>query len=569
MTSYNDKPWLKWYDEHVTAELPLPKSTFLDFLEKGLYADQEKPAFHFLGSTCTYRQLNDLSDRFARFLVDGGCEKGDVVGIHLPNIPQYLVALVGATKAGCVVTGVSPLLTPNEIVHHLNDSKAKALITMDIFFQQSLVGVANQIPDLKQIVVTNVADFLPGFKQFLGKLLKKIPTGEIVPLSGKTVISYKQLISRYPADKPKVDISPDDTFLLAYTGGTTGLSKGTVWTHKNLAFVLSQMGQWLNQNVPDNKNGQEIMCAAFPLFHAAGIGFGALFLSLGNAQILIPDPRNTDLICKDMKKYRPTLIGNVPTLYQMLMENPAFSTIDFSSVKICLSAAAPFDVDSIKRLESFVGKGKVVELYGMTEGFISMNPAYGKNKIGSVGIPVQNTKIKIVDVIDGKTEIPIGEPGELIVCGPQMIGEYYNSPEATKKTIKEVNGNKYLFTGDVARMDEDGFIYIVDRTKDMLLVGGYNVYSKQVEDILYEIPEIEICAIIGEPNPDRPGSDIVKAVIQLRESDKGKDKNTLRDKITAHCKEKMSPYKVPKIIKFMDEIPLTSVGKVDKKVLRN
>ncbi len=574
MISYSNKPWLKWYDEHVTPEIPLPEFTMLDFLEKGFYADLEKEAFYFLGSSCTYAKLNNLSDRFTRFLVAKGCVKGDVVGIHLPNIPQYLFALAGAVKAGCVVSGVSPLLSPKELVHQLNDSKVKVLVTMDVLFEKNLAAVADQILDLEHVVVTNVADFLPTLKQIVGKLLKKIPTGKIGRLNNKRVISFKRLISSFPADKPKVALFPDDTCLLQYTGGTTGPPKGTVYTHKGVSVAVSQFIQWLYQDLDikasilDAKRGQDTICSGFPFFHIAGIALGLFSLFLGNTQILVPDPRNTDQICNDMKKYAPTQLGNVPTLYQLMMDNPIFATIDFSSVKFCLSGAAPFDVDSMKRLESYVGKGKVVEVYGMTESPVSMSPVCGKNKIGSVGIPVQSTKIKIVDVEDGTTEMPIGEPGELIVSGPQMMKEYQGNPKATKNAIREIDGDMYLYTGDVARMDEDGFLYLVDRTKDMLLVGGFNVYSKQVEETLYDIPEIELCAIIGVPNPDRPGSEIVKAVIQLKESAKGGNENPLKDKILTYCRANLAPYKVPKIIQMIDEIPLTAIGKVDKKVLR-
>ncbi|MFH2128989.1 MAG: AMP-binding protein [bacterium] len=576
MTSYGEKPWLNWYDAHVTEEIPIPGTTYLEFLKKGLQADPDRTAFYFLGSACSFGQLDMLSDRFARFLTDKGCSKGDVVGISLPNIPQYLIALVGSMKVGCVMSGVSPLLTPREIIHQLNDSKARVFLTLDALFQAHLVGIADQIPALKQVIVTNVADFLPVIKQFLGKLLKKIPSGKIVPLEGKEVISYKELMATFPADCPGVALSSEDTCLLQYTGGTTGPSKGTVLTHRNLLFNQVQITQWIDRDLDpkadilDTRRGQDIMCSGFPLFHMAGLGLGLLSMSLGNTQILVPDPRNTDRICADMEKYRPTQLVNVPTLYQMRMDNPSFATIDFSAIKYCLSGAAPFDVDSMRRLESFVGEGKVVELYGMTETspVITMNPVYGKNKIGSVGLPVQSTKVKIVSVEDGITEVPVGEPGELIVSGPQVMKEYHANPEATRNTKKEIDGDVYLYTGDVAKMDEDGFIYIVDRTKDMLLVGGFNVYSKQVEETLYEIPEIDLCAVIGEPNPERPGSEIVKAVIQLTAAAKGEDENTLKERITAYCRENMSPYKVPKVIAFVDQIPLTAVGKVDKKMLR-
>ncbi|MBU2512913.1 AMP-binding protein [bacterium] len=576
MTAYNDRPWLKCYDDHIPEELPIPDITFLDLIETGLNANPEHTAFHFLGNSCTYRQLNNLSNRFASFLIDKGCVKGDVVGISLPNTPQYLVAIVGTMKAGCVVSGVSPLLTPREMVHQLNDSRAKVLITLDAILQHKLADVADQIPDLKQVIATNIVDFLPGFKQFLAKRLKKVPTGKIVPLKGKEVISYKQLISTFPADKPEVELIPDDTCLLQYTGGTTGPSKGTVLTHRNQVFNSSTFIRWIDKDIDPNldnlgsKRGRDISCSGFPFFHVAGLFIGLTTLAMGNTQILVPDPRNTDQICKDIKKYGVTQMGNVPTLFQLLNENPLFAEIDFTSLMFCGSGAAPMDDNTLIQLESFIGKGKVVELYGMTETspLVTMNPQYGMKKLGSVGVPLPNTKIKIMDLVDGNREMPIGEPGELIVCGPQVMKEYYGNPEASQKAFKEINGDRYLYTGDVAKMDEDGFVFIVDRTKDMLLVGGFNVYSKQVEESLYELPEIEICAIVGESNPDRPGSEIVKAVIQLKKAVKDTEEKALKDKITAHCRENLSAYKVPKIIEFMAEIPLTAIGKVDKKALR-
>jgi len=577
MSIYSERPWLKSYDSHVTAEIPVPEFSYLDFLMKGLTAAPDNIAFYFLGKPCSFRELNHLSDRFAAFLARKGCRKGDVVGIHLPNIPQYLIALVGTMKAGCVKSGVSPLLTPREIVHQLNDSGAKILVTLDALFQAHLVGIADQVPGLQQVIVTNVADFLPAFKAFLGKLLKKVPSGRIVPLKGKEITTYKELIASSPADRPQVTLTPDDTCLLQYTGGTTGPSKGTVLTHRNMTANQAQLVQWLNDDLdPDGdilmdcRRGKDVVCSGFPFFHMAGLGLGLLFISLGNTQILVPDPRNTDRICEDIKRYRPNILVNVPTLYQLLMDNPAFATLDFSNIKYCVSGAAPFDADSMKKLESFIGAGKALELYGMTETspLITCNPTFGKKKIGSVGLPAQSTKVKIVNVEDGVTEVPLGEPGELIASGPQIMKEYHGNPEATAKAKKEIDGDEYLYTGDVAMMDGDGYIYIVDRTKDMLLVGGYNVYSKQVEETLYEIPEIELCAIIGMPNPERPGSEIVKAVIQLTAAARTEDEETLRTRIQEYCRKNLAPYKVPKMIVFVPEIPLTAVGKVDKKVLR-
>lgn len=565
MSVYESKPWLKWYDEGVKPEIAIPDKTYLDFLEEGLSDNPDRPAFHFLGTTSTFKDLDNLSSRFAAYLSKNGFGTDAVVGINLPNIPQFLIAMAGAIRAGCVVSGVSPLLTPKELNHQLNDSKAKVLVTLDAFFEEKLLKIKENVPELKNIIVTNLGDFLPLPKRFLGKLLKKIPTGKIEEIPGKDVISFSRILKESPAQKPDVRLTPDNTCLIQYTGGTTGPSKGVVLTHRNIVANTIHANTWL-----DVKLGEDISCSAFPFFHLAGMGLGLQMMALANTQILIPDPRNTDLICRDIVKYNPTFMYNVPTLYQMLLDNPVFQSIDFSGCRNCISGAAPFSVDSINAFEAVVGKNKVVEAYGMTESSpgISMNPYKGKKKVGSVGIPFPNTRVKLVDVKDGTTEVPVGEPGELIANGPQVMKCYFNKPEETANTLRKINGETWLYTGDVARMDEDGFFYIVDRTKDMLLVGGYNVYSKQIEETLYELPMIEFCAIIGVPNKDRPGSELVKAVIQLKSNEKSRDKTALEKEVIAHCRENLAPYKVPRIIEFVDAIPLTAVGKVDKKALR-
>lgn len=565
MTSYESKPWLQWYDEGVEPEIEIPDKTYLDFLEEGLSENPERPAFHFLGSTSTFKDLDNFSIRFAAYLAKNGFGTDDVVGINLPNTPQFLIAMAGAIRAGCVVSGVSPLLTPKELTHQLNDSKAKVLVTLDAFFEKNLLKIKENVPDLKNILVTNLGDFLPLPKRFLGKLLKKIPTGKIEAISGKDVISFSRILKEYPAQKPDVRLTPDNTCLIQYTGGTTGLSKGVILTHRNIVANTIHANKWFDVKLRD-----DISCSGFPFFHLAGMGLGLQMMALSNAQILVPDPRNTDLICKDIVKYNPTFMYNVPTLYQMLLDNPVFQSIDFFNCKNCISGAAPFSVESINAFEAVVGKNKVVEGYGMTESSpgITMNPFKGKKKVGSVGIPFPNTRVKLMDVNDGTKEVPIGEPGELIANGPQVMKGYFNKPEETKNALRKINGEIWLYTGDVARMDEDGFFYIVDRTKDMLIVGGYNVYSKEIEEILYELPMIEFCAIIGVPNKERPGSELVKAVIQLKSNEKSTDKTALEKEVIAHCRENMAPYKVPRIIAFVDAIPLTAVGKVDKKALR-
>lgn len=565
MTIYDEKPWLKFYDDNVDPEIVIPNVSYADLFVETAKNHPDEPAAHFMGVTINYGELDDMTARFAAFLKKSGCAPGDTVGVNLPNIPQYLIALLGALRRGCAVTGISPLLTPKEMAYQINDSGAKCLVTLDAIFEHRVREIQNEIPHLKTVAAANIGDFLPVVKRFLGKLLKKIPSGKIGPLPGIDVVSFREMLASSPPDVTPVSINPEDTCLIQYTGGTTGLPKGTILTHRNIVVNLNQISRWMEM-----EEGKEVMCSAFPLFHMAGLIVCMTSVVKNIPQCLIPDPRNTKHICGEIEKYRPSLLTNVPSLYQMLMEEPKFKTLDFSNCNVCISGAAPFAVESIEAFESIVGKGKVLEVYGMTETspILTMNPAKGQKKIGSVGIPIQSTRIKLVDIETGEQEVPMGEEGELIANGPQVMKGYLNKPEETAHALREFQGEKWLYTGDVARMDADGYFSIADRVKDMLIVGGYKVFSREVEEKLYELPEVEFCAIVGIPNKDRPGNDIVKLVVQRSAQAEDKDPEALKNEIIEYCKKNMAPYKVPKIIDFTDEIPLTAVGKVDKKQLR-
>jgi long-chain acyl-CoA synthetase len=285
--------------------------------------------------------------------------------------------------------------------------------------------------------------------------------------------------------------------------------------------------------------------------------------------VLIPDPRDTKHIIKEMARYRPTSLINVPSLYMMLMEEPGFRKLDFSNLKFCVSGAAPFPADGIEELERVIGANKLIEVYGMTETspIITMNPRRGKKKAGTVGLPVQSTRVKLVDLETGTREVPLGEEGEIIAQGPQVMKGYLNRPDETACALRELQGERWLYTGDVARMDEQGYVTIVDRTKDMLNVGGFKVFSREVEEKLHDHLTIELCAIVGVPNPRRPGSELVKLVVQLGQAYKDSSKEDIKEDILSFAREHLSPYKIPKVIEFMDRLPLTPVGKVDKNSL--
>ena len=565
---YADRFWKKNWDEGLEDVAPHEfETTYVKLVEQAFQEVPDKTAMGYLGIDITFGELDKYANQFANMLIKNGFEKGDVVGINLPNIPQYVITVIGTLRAGCIVSGVSPLLTAEQIKYQLNDlgstGKKVALVTLDAIFAGHVVKIAEGIPQLKLVVATSVASFLPKIKQFLGKLLKKIPTGKISPLPGVTVLDYhKNVFSEYADSLVDVGLTPDDIGWIQYTGGTTGDPKGAMLSHRNGSHNILSITRWLAW-----ERGKGVLLSGFPFFHIAGLTVceGALFM--GWTQVLIPNPRDTDHICAEMEKYKPTNMANVPSLYQMLLENPKFKAMDHSNLGTVISAAAPFPQESQVELEDIIGKGKLLELYGMTETspVSTMNPSKGKKKLGTVGMPFLNTDIKLVDPGTG-AEVPLGEAGEICVKGPLVMEGYFNKPEATKEAVDE---NGYMHTGDVAIMDEDGFLKIVDRTKDMIIVGGFKVFSSKVEDVISKHPAVGVMALIGEPNPNRPGSELVKAYIQKNPdfAFDGSDEDLKAD-IIKFAKEHCSPYEVPKQIDLIDEIPLTAVGKIDKKVLR-
>jgi len=567
MPSYKEKFWKKNWDSRLEDLEPSAwETTFRDALRNTFDKNPEKIALAYLGVELTFRDLDLYSNQFANMLMENGFKKGDVVGINLPNIPEYVIAVVGAHKAGCVVSGVSPLHSAMQIQYQLNDlgsgGRKVALLTLDAIFENHIVKIADKSPPVKLIITTNLGDFLPGIKRFLGKLIGKIPKGKVQPLPGKTVIDFhKDVLKNYSKDLPKVPLTPDDLAYIQYTGGTTGPPKGAMLTHRNAVADLVIVQSWLGW-----ERGKHIALSGFPLFHIAGLFFCENCLYLGWGQVLIPNPRDTDHICDEIEKYKPKAYVNVPSLFQMLMSNPKFKELDHSECEFCISAAAPFPKESQEILESIVGQGKLLEVYGMTEcsPLTVMNPSEGEKKLGHIGLPILNTDLKVVDPSSGK-EVPIGEAGEIWVRGPMVMKGYLNKPEETKNAI---DNDGFMHTGDVVIMDEEGYLRIVDRTKDMINVSGFKVFSSKVEDVISKHPAINMIALIGVPNPQRPGSELVKAYVQLESDYDYKSKEAQKKDIIGFAKENCAPYEVPKKIEFVDELPLTTVGKIDKKVLR-
>ncbi|MFX1320845.1 MAG: AMP-binding protein [Promethearchaeota archaeon] len=565
---YEDRFWRKNWDEGLTDLDPsLFEISFTEAVKDTIETFPEKMALTYQGLEITYGKLDKYSNQFANMLIKQGFKRGDVVGINLPNIPEYVIAFLGTLKAGCIVSGVSPLMSDVQMHYQLNDlgtvDKKVALVTLDAIFQHRLMNVESKLPQLKLVIWTSVIGMFPKEQQEKIRAVREIPSGEVTQLENKTVLNFHDdVLAQYPTDPPNVIVTPDDIALIQYTGGTTGPPKGAMLTHRNCVSDILIVQKWLSWD-----RGAKIALSGFPFFHIAGTFFCENCIYLGWGQVLIPDPRDTLTICNEIKKYKPTALVNVPSLYQILINTRKFKRLDHSSLEVCMSAASPFPVESQKQLESIVGEGKLLEVYGMTETspLTTMNPFLKERKLGSIGLPLLNTELKLVDP-DTNEVVPLGEPGEICTKGPMVMKGYYNKPEETKKAIDQ---DGYMHSGDVAIMDERGYLRIVDRTKDMIIVGGYKLFSTKVEDILSKHPAVGMIALIGLPNPDRPGSEIVKAYIQISpEYEFDGNVDALKEDIIKFAKENCSPYEVPKVIEFSKELPLTVVGKIDKKLLR-
>ncbi|MBI5844725.1 MAG: AMP-binding protein [Deltaproteobacteria bacterium] len=583
-----ERIWRKSYDPGLTDLDPSEwENDYVSITNPTFQRFGKKAALCYMDVEITFEELDRYANRFANMLIASGLKKGDVVGINLPNIPEYVISWLGILRAGCAVSGVSPLLSPEEMVHQLSDCKAKGLVTLDAIFAGRLVKIADRLPDLKVVAAARITGFLPAAKKAVIKVLpylqkaaalpiapKKIkdalgkiqlpPTGKVTPLPGKTVYLMDEVIkgNKFLDALPKVDITPDDIAYVQYTGGTTGLPKGAQLSHRNSVADLLIVQRWLAW-----EGGAGLALSGFPFFHIAGLFFNINCIYLGWTQVLIPNPRDTDGICKQYDKYKPTALVNVPSLFQLLIANPKFKAIDHSGLETCISAASPFPEESQKELEAIVGKGKLLEVYGMTETspLTVMNPRYGQKKLGSIGLPILNTDMKLLDPETGE-EVGVNTPGEICVKGPQIMVGYFDKPDETAKTVDK---DGYMHTGDVAVMDDDGFLRIVDRTKDMLIVGGFKVFSRKVEEVLCQHPAVDMIAITGEPNPERPGSELVKAFVTISPSyDYDGDQKALEASIIDLAKEKLAPYEIPKKVEVRTELPLTAVGKIDKKQLR-
>jgi long-chain acyl-CoA synthetase len=542
-------PWLPVYAELGLdwSEAPaIPDLTVSGYVRAHAQRFPEREALIFLGKAISYAELDRLADRLARLLVELGCRRGDVLGLHMPNTPPYVVAFVAAARLGLVTTSLSPLSTPPELRHQARDAGVKLIITLAPLFESTLASTLAEIPSLTHVLVAGEA-----------------PTFEPSRRDQVEILGLGSAMARHD-DAPMPEAGDIDQVLyFQYTGGTTGSPKGAQLTSRNLFVNNAQTDVFYGLGV-----GQEVVLSAFPLFHIGGAAVLFNGLRIAATFILIPDPRNLELICTEMERRAVTVLAAVPVLYQMLTAHPRFRALDFSALRIAVSGAAPFAAPDIERLAALIGPGKFFEVYGMTETspVQTINPGR-RLKPGFVGIPLPGTEVRIVDASDGTRSMPPGEPGEIIASGPQVMSGYLHMPEATEQALRTIDGQRFMFTGDIGFMDEEGYVKICDRSKDMIIVGGYKVFSVEVENKLLELPEIAGCAVVGRPDPARTGSEIVVLHVKRSPTCEHGDE-ALRERIVEFCRANLSAYKVPREIVFHEALPLTSVGKIDKRALR-
>jgi long-chain acyl-CoA synthetase len=518
-------------------------------LENSAEKYPDKTALNFIGKKISYKQLDELSDRIAAFLFDQGVGKGTKVMVDLPNTPHYVAAYYGILKTGATVVQCNPLYTEREIRYIAENSEAK----MGFFLETIYPRIKGLIDEgkLEKVVICKIEEFLPFPLNFLYPLKKEKVNVE----KRKEVLSWKDVM-KYPPTKERGEVNPkEDVATFLYTGGTTGVPKAVMSTHYNLVANVYQTLEW----VPD-ASSEDVFIGALPYFHSFGMTTSLNApLAMGCTIILIPDPRDIKRILESIDKYKVSIFCGVPTMYNAIINHPDVKKYDLKSVKACISGAAPLPLEVKREFERITG-GKLVEGYGLSETspVTHANPVYGINKEGSIGVPVSDTLAVVVD--DEGRILPVGEVGELAIKGPQVMKGYWKMEEETKKVL--ING--WLLTGDMAKMDEDGYFYIVDRKKDMIIAGGYNIYPREVEEVLYEHPAVVEAAVVGVPDPYR--GETVKAFIALKPEYKGK---VNEEEIIQFCKERLAAYKVPRLVEFRDELPKSAVGKILRRVLRD
>jgi len=543
--------WHRSYAPGVPAEIDIQKITVAEALIRTARRFPYHTGFIYMGRRITYRELDALVNRFANALSALGVREGDSVAMLLPNLPQLIIANHAAQRLGAVTVMSNPLYTEKELARQLADSGSRFLITLDLLLPRAL-SLKGQT-GVEAIVTCHINDYLPFPKKQLFPLVKKSMYRKILPQAG--VHEFMDLVGKYPAD-PVPDRSRwDEAGAIIYTGGTTGLSKGAVLTHANLSSVVQIFRAWF----PDLRDGEVHVVGTYPIFHSAGYVVSQnLIIWSGWTSTVIPRPE-PGILRETVKKYRPDFLPGVASIFVGLLADPEFRKMDLSFIRGFFTGAAPISTDTVRDLKQLTGKD-VYDNYGMTENvaFATGMPWGGKRKTGTVGVPFPGTDVKIVDLERGKTEMKPGEPGEICIKGPQVMSGYYNRPDETAQAIRE----GWLYTGDIGVMDEEGHLSIVDRKKDLIVSGGYNIYPKEIDEVLFQHEKILEACTIGVPDAYRGES--VKAYVVLRPG-----MQMTADEVITYCRGQLAAYKAPRAVAFIDFLPKSAVGKVLRRELRD
>jgi long-chain acyl-CoA synthetase len=557
---YLSKPWLKYYPDGVPAEVDVPAISVPERFDQMADKYGSKTALIFYGRKISYRELKELSNRFAAALAALGLKKGDAVALYLLNCPQYVIAYFGALKVGAKITPISPVYTSKEVKHQLADSEARTVVCEDILYD----NVERSGIELDTIILSSIGDFLPKLKKLFGKAAMSkayqghsAPTPEMMQQAG--MHSFNELLKKYPPQPPDIKIDPKtDLAVLPYTGGTTGLPKAAMLTHHNLVSLQQQvMAFW-----PFMEEGNETVMAFLPFFHIYGqvvLMLGGL--TQGHTLVLFTTPDLDDILTA-VERYQASAFYGVPTLYEYLKEHDKTDRVNWKRMKAIVCGADTLHESTIDGWERRTGT-KILEGYGMTETTaVSHTSPYQRPKKGSFGVPIPGVQAAIVRV-DGDDFIPIGEEGELILHGANIMQGYWKRPEADAETFVEIDGQKWLRTGDLVRMDEEGYFFFFDRKRDLIKHKGYSVFARHVEEVLYGHPQVKAAGVVGVPDP-KVGN-VIKAYVVLQSEARGK---ISEEEIMEFCRQNLAHYKVPGIVEFRGELPKTDVGKVSRRELR-
>ena len=554
--------WLQGYDEGVPTTLePYPDRTLLDYLSETARKWPDRPALLFKGSKVTYGQLEKESDALAAALVTIGVKPDDRVALCLPNCPQFLIAEFAAWKAGAIACPFNPTYSDREMGEALSATGAETLVVLNRFYDK-VKGIQSST-SLKRIVATNIKEYLPPLLRVAYTVLKEEKEGDRIAMRDGDYRFTDLLRSFKRAPRPAVSITPDDPAVILMSGGTTGTPKGVVGVHRGMVVAGIQLQAWLR---PAMNEWTDTIMLPLPLFHTyANTGVQSLALINHNPIALIPNPREIRDVLKEIADVRPAFICTVPTLLNGIMNHPMAreGKVDFSSIKLCFSGAAALMAETKKRFEELTG-GVIVEGYSLTEAQMAVvaNPVRGEKKIGSVGMPLPDVHVTIVDSEDGTTPVPRGEVGEIVLRAPQLMQGYWRRPEETSEMLRTSDrGERLLFTGDLGYLDEDGYVFIVDRKKDLIKTCGFQVWPREIEEVLSAHPAVAEVGVVGLP--DQMRGETVKAWIVLRP-----DHTTTGAELKAFCRDRLAPYKVPGKYEFVKELPKTQIGKVLRRVLR-